>query len=77
MPRLHAVHSMERPPLETKCSTLRLTEAQRDVVREATGRDIDIVTLPLDDLEKFSTGQHVLAERDEEAIVWECLNPYP
>ncbi len=63
--------------METQCITLRLTDAQREVVREATGRDIDIVTLPLDALQRYATGQHVLSEREEEAIVWECLNPYP
>ena len=68
---------MERPPLETQCITIRLTEAQREVVREATGNEIETLTLPLDDLEKFATGRHALSERDEEAIVWECLNPYP
>ncbi len=63
--------------MEPKCITLRLTDAQRDVVREATGKDIDALTLPLDELEEFATGGHVMSEREEEAIVWECLNPYP
>lgn len=63
--------------MESKCITLRLTEAQRKVVEDATGETIEALTLPLDEIGNHVADPTVLSQRDEEAIIWECLNPYP
>lgn len=63
--------------MESRCITLRLTDAQRRVVEDATGREITALTLPLDELQEFVADPKTLATREEEAVIWECLNPYP
>jgi len=62
--------------VEDKCVTLRLTPAQREAVREATGKAIEAISLPVTELEDRASDATGLSERDE-ALVWECLNPYP
>lgn len=59
-----------------KCVTLRLTEAQRKAVREATGKAIEAISLPVAELEDRAADTAALPDQDE-ALVWECLNPYP
>jgi len=62
--------------VDDKCVTLRLTPAQREAVREATGKSIEAISLPVTELEDRAADTARLSERDE-AMVWECLNPYP
>ena len=62
--------------MQGQCVTLRLTTAQREAVRAATGRTIEAISLPVTELEERATDTTGLSERDE-ALVWECLNPYP
>ena len=59
-----------------KCVTLRLTEAQRKAVREATGKEISAISVPATELEDLATDTRAMTDQDE-ALVWECLNPYP
>lgn len=59
-----------------RCVTLRLTEAQREAVREATGREIEAISVPAAELEDLATDTDAMEDRDE-VLVWECLNPYP
>jgi hypothetical protein len=63
--------------VEAKCITLRLTEAQRKVVENATGQQIEALTLPLDEIGEYVADPTALSAREEEAFIWECLNPYP
>jgi hypothetical protein len=62
--------------VEDKCVTLRLTPAQREAVREATGKSIEAISLPVTELEGRAADTAELPDHDE-ALVWECLNPYP
>jgi hypothetical protein len=59
-----------------KCVTLRLTEAQRKAVREVTGKEISAISVPATELEDLATDTRAMTDQDE-ALVWECLNPYP
>jgi hypothetical protein len=63
--------------VQGKCITLRLTEAQRKVVQDATGEEIEALSLPLDEITEYAADPTVLSTREAEAVVWECLNPYP
>ena len=63
--------------MEGKCITLRLTEAQRKVVENATGQQVEALTLPLHEIEEYAADPTALSAREEEAFIWECLNPYP
>jgi hypothetical protein len=59
-----------------KCITLKLTDAQMDAVREVTGKIVETVTVDVDELDdRAATSEREPSEAD--AIVWECLNPYP
>ena len=62
--------------MQGQCVTLRLTTAQREAVRAATGKAIEAISLPVTELEDHAADATGLSERDE-ALVWECLNPYP
>ena len=62
--------------VQGQCVTLRLTTAQRETVRAATGKTIEALNMPVSELEERATDATGLSERDE-ALVWECLNPYP
>jgi hypothetical protein len=56
---------------------LKLTDTQRDAVREATGKAVETVTLDVDALEERAAGVDERVGPEVDAIVWECLNPYP
>jgi len=60
-----------------RCITLKLTETQRDAVEQATGKRIEAVTLAVDELERRAAPPNDGAVSEADAIVWECLNPYP
>lgn len=62
--------------MQDKCVTLRLTAAQREAVREATGKSIEAISLPVTELDERAANTAALSDQDE-ALVWECLNPYP
>jgi hypothetical protein len=64
-------------PVQGKCITLRLTDAQKEAVRAVTGKAIDAVTLEVDELEGRAAKADPEAVPEADAIVWECLNPYP
>jgi hypothetical protein len=64
-------------PVPGTCLTLRLTPEQRAAVLKATGVDGDALVLPVADLETRVADASDTLGPDEEALVWECLNPYP
>jgi len=45
-------------------------------VREATGKSIEAISLPVTELDERAANTAALSDQDE-ALVWECLNPYP
>ena len=63
--------------MQPKCIMLKLTDAQREAVRNATGKTVDTVTVEVDALEDRATASDEGTVQDADAIVWECLNPYP
>lgn len=63
--------------MAAKCITLRLTETQRRAVRDILGHDVEALTIPVDELEARAVAPEEIAQVDEDAVVWECLNPYP
>ena len=63
--------------MQPKCITLRLTDAQKAAIREATGKSIDAVSLEVDELEDRAVSLDTKGVPEADAIVWECLNPYP
>jgi hypothetical protein len=62
--------------VQTKCITLKLTDAQKEAVRQVTGRTVDTVTVDVDDLDDRGASTDSETAREADAIVWECLNPY-
>ncbi len=63
--------------MQPKCITLKLTAAQQEAVLAATGKAVYTVTLEVDALENRATGSDEAAVPESDAVVWECLNPYP
>ena len=59
------------------CITLRLTPEQQDAIRTRTGLDGDALVLPLEELDGHLADAADAGAPDADAIVWECLNPYP
>jgi hypothetical protein len=60
-----------------KCITLRLTETQRRAVRDILGHDVEALTIPVAELEERAIVPDEVSQADDDAVVWECLNPYP
>lgn len=60
-----------------ECITLRLTETQRRAVQDLLGRDVEALTIPVRELEERVVEPDQVAKAEQDAAVWECLNPYP
>lgn len=60
-----------------KCITLRLTETQRRAVRDILGHDVEALTIPVSELEERVVVPDEVSQVDDDAVVWESLNPYP
>jgi hypothetical protein len=59
------------------CITLRLTEEQQRALRALTGLDGDALVIPAGEIERQLTHADRVLQPDEDAFIWECLNPYP
>ncbi|NIS65088.1 MAG: hypothetical protein GTO05_08010, partial [Gemmatimonadales bacterium] len=45
--------------------------------RDILGHDVEALTIPVDELEERAVHSDEVTKVEEDAVVWECLNPYP
>jgi hypothetical protein len=60
-----------------ECITIRLTPEQQEAIRAVTGREARTLTIPVDQLGDRVAEREADTGANEDALVWECLNPYP
>lgn len=60
-----------------QCITIRLTQAQREAIRDATGKDVKAISVQAGELDGRAVDPEALPSVTEDQLIWECLNPYP
>jgi hypothetical protein len=59
------------------CITIRLSDEQRDAIREATSKEIKALSIATAELDRRAVDPDEHPSIDEDQLIWECLNPYP
>jgi hypothetical protein len=59
------------------CITIRLSDEQRDAIRDATGKEIKALSIATAELDRRAVDPDELSTIDDDQLIWECLNPYP
>jgi len=59
------------------CITIRLSDEQRDAIRDATGKEIKALSIATAELDRRAVDPDDLSTIDDDQLIWECLNPYP
>jgi hypothetical protein len=59
------------------CITIRLTDQQREAIREATGKEVKALSIATEELDYRAVDPDELPNVNDDQLIWECLNPYP